>query len=102
MQFEEWCSQEGFIEKAEKCAKEFINQMQLLDIKMFLSIFENVNTENIQYQFHSASYVINYNKQKEKNYSIKVSIEYDDFPLANYIANFNLDGTLIEEYLLID
>lgn len=102
MQFEEWCSQEGFIEKAEKCAKEFINQMKLLDIKMFLNIFENFNMENVQYQFHSASYVINYNKQKEKNYSIKVCIECDDFPLANYIANFNLDGTLIEEYLLID
>ena len=68
MQFEEWCSQEGFIEKAEKCAKEFINQMKLLDIKMFLNIFENFNMENVQYQFHSASYVINYNKQKEKNY----------------------------------
>lgn len=103
MELEKWLEKYNVKSMVLKNCKFYLNQYKEEDEEDFNESFKDIDWEEVSYEFHSVSYVINtWHREDDDVYkyiSAKVRLEYDDTTFAEYEAIYDFQGNLVEDYL---
>ncbi|URZ06759.1 hypothetical protein [Clostridium felsineum] len=103
MELEQWLRKYNVKEMVMRDLNFYLSEYKKEDEEDFKDFFRNVVFENIKYEFHSVSYVINTwhatENEQRKYISAKVRLEYEETTFAEYEAIYNLQGEGEDDYL---
>lgn len=103
MELEKWLEKYNIKKMVQKNCKFYLNQYKEEDEEDFNESFKDIDWQEVSYEFHSVSYVINTWHGEEddlyKYISAKVRLEYDNTTFAEYEAIYDFQGNLENDYL---
>ncbi|KHD36728.1 hypothetical protein NL50_09400 [Clostridium acetobutylicum] len=103
MELEQWLDKYNVKEMVMRNLKFYLKEYKKEDEEDFKDFFKDVVFEDITYEFHSVSYVINTwhatGSEQRKYISAKVRLEYEEVTFAEYEAIYSLEGEGEDDYL---
>lgn len=105
MKLEKWLEKYDVKKMVMENLKYYLSEYKKDDEEDFNELFKGMNIDNVKYEFHSVSYVINTlyiedENEAKKYISAKVRLVYEDKDFAEYQAFYGLDGEYEDDYLL--
>ncbi|KHD36726.1 hypothetical protein NL50_09390 [Clostridium acetobutylicum] len=102
MELEQWLDKHDIRKMVMRDLKIYMDGYKEEDEADYNELFENKDINNVNYEFHSVSYVINKyfitDGEARKYISAKVRLVYEDKEFAEYEAIYDLQGEFDDDY----